>query len=110
MRVPKAAASGLALAFAAVSAVVAVALPAHAATTLVVNADQPFRPVTHVATGSLYGLASATVPSDSLVEPLPPPNTTLTWFCDEFTAAAPSKPPPGGVVVTMLPVIAAYQS
>ncbi len=72
MRVPKAAASGFALAFAAVSAVVAVALPAHAATTLVVNADQPFRPVTHVATGSLYGLASATVPSDSLVEPLHP--------------------------------------
>ncbi|HEU5425387.1 MAG TPA: cellulose-binding domain-containing protein [Actinocrinis sp.] len=47
-------------------------MPAHAATTLVVNADQPFRPVTHVATGSLYGLASGTVPSDSLVEPLHP--------------------------------------
>ena len=72
MRVPKAAACGFALAFAAVSAVVVVAMPAHAATTLVVNADQPFRPVTHVATGSLYGLASATVPSDSLVEPLHP--------------------------------------
>jgi hypothetical protein len=32
--------------------------PAHAATTLVVNANQVLRPVTHVATGSLYGLAN----------------------------------------------------
>ncbi|HEU5353600.1 MAG TPA: cellulose binding domain-containing protein [Actinocrinis sp.] len=50
----------------------AVSLPVQAATTLVVNANQPFRPVTHVATGSLYGLASGTVPADSLVEPLHP--------------------------------------
>lgn len=52
------------------------AAPAHAAatasTTLVVNAAQPFRPVTHVATGSLYGLADASTPSDSLVEPIKP--------------------------------------
>ena len=72
MRMSKAAASGLALAALAVSAAVAIAPPASAATTLVVNADQPFRPVTHVATGSLYGLASAAVPADSLVEPLHP--------------------------------------
>ena len=72
MRMSKTAASGLALAVLAVSAAVTVASPASAATTLVVNADQPFRPVTHVATGSLYGLASATVPADSLVEPLHP--------------------------------------
>jgi len=48
---------------------------AHAATaanTLVVNANQPFRPVTHVATGSLYGLATATTPADNLVEPIRP--------------------------------------
>ncbi|MBV9853786.1 MAG: hypothetical protein JOY82_04570, partial [Streptosporangiaceae bacterium] len=51
------------------------AVPVHAAnaaTTLVVNASQPFRPVTHVASGSLYGLATATVPADNLVEPLHP--------------------------------------
>jgi hypothetical protein len=73
MRGPKAAASGLALALTAVSAVVSFAVPAHAAvSTLVVNANQPFRPVTHVATGSLYGLASATTPADNLVEPLHP--------------------------------------
>jgi hypothetical protein len=74
MGVRKAAASGLALALiTTVSAVVSSAVPAHAAvSTLVVNANQPFRPVTHVATGSLYGLASATTPADSLVEPLHP--------------------------------------
>ena len=73
MRGPKAAASGLALLLAAASAVVSSALPAHAAvSTLVVNANQPFRAVTHVATGSLYGLASGTTPADSLVEPLHP--------------------------------------
>jgi hypothetical protein len=49
----------------------AVAAPT-AASTVVVNADQPFRPVTHVATGSLYGLANATTPSDSLVQAIKP--------------------------------------
>ena len=45
---------------------------ASAASTLVVQANQPYRTVTHVATGSLYGLATASVPADSLVEPLHP--------------------------------------
>jgi hypothetical protein len=45
---------------------------ASAATTLVVDANQPFRTVTHVASGSLYGLDTASVPADSLVEPLHP--------------------------------------
>jgi hypothetical protein len=49
------------------------AAPAHAATaTLVVNANQTLRPVTHVATGSLYGLADATTPSDALVQAIKP--------------------------------------
>lgn len=52
------------------------ALPASAAptaaNTLTVQADQPFRPVSHVATGSLYGLANATTPSDSLVQAIKP--------------------------------------
>ena len=43
-----------------------------AATTLVVNAASTLRPVTHVATGSLYGLADASTPADSLVTPLRP--------------------------------------
>ncbi|MFH9672202.1 RICIN domain-containing protein [Streptomyces sp. NPDC017405] len=41
-------------------------------TTLVVSADQTLRPVTHVATGSLYGLANATAPADSLVQAIKP--------------------------------------
>jgi len=45
---------------------------ASASTTLVVNANQVLRPVTHVATGSLYGLANATQPSDSLVQGIKP--------------------------------------
>ncbi|MER5600039.1 RICIN domain-containing protein [Streptomyces sp. NPDC002265] len=43
-----------------------------AATTLVVHAAQNLRSVTHVATGSLYGLADASTPADSLVQALKP--------------------------------------
>jgi hypothetical protein len=50
----------------------ALASGAAAASTLVVKANQPFRSVTHVASGGLYGLDTATVPADSLVEPLHP--------------------------------------
>ncbi|WP_328471590.1 RICIN domain-containing protein [Streptomyces sp. NBC_00448] len=50
--------------------------PAQAApspsTTLVVNANQVLRPVTHVATGSLYGLANASTPADNLVQAIKP--------------------------------------
>lgn len=45
---------------------------ATASTTLVVNANQVLRPVTHVATGSLYGLANATQPSVSLAQAIKP--------------------------------------
>ena len=49
--------------------------PASAATTsttLTVNANQVLRPVTHVATGSLYGLANATQPSVALAQAIKP--------------------------------------
>ncbi|HWK93105.1 MAG TPA: LamG-like jellyroll fold domain-containing protein [Luteimicrobium sp.] len=42
------------------------------ADTLVVHADQPFRDVTHVASGSLYGLADATKPSLELAQAIKP--------------------------------------
>src|SRR5690242_20755902 len=51
---------------------VAPASAAAASTTLVVNANQVLRPVTHVATGSLYGLANATQPSVSLAQAIKP--------------------------------------
>lgn len=43
-----------------------------ATSTLVVSADQAFRPVTHVATGSLYGLADDSTPSDALAAAIRP--------------------------------------
>jgi len=76
-RVPLGRATAAAVATAlAATAVVLTGASAEAAptssTTLVVNAAQNLRSVTHVGTGSLYGLASASTPSDSLVQPLKP--------------------------------------
>jgi hypothetical protein len=45
---------------------------ATASTTLVVNASQVLRPVTHVATGSLYGLANASQPTAALAQAIKP--------------------------------------
>ena len=45
---------------------------ASASATLVVNAGQVIRPVTHVATGSLYGLATASQPTLSLAQAIKP--------------------------------------
>src|SRR5690606_23880400 len=56
---------------AAVSTTTAAAEPGPEST-LVVEADQPFREVSHVATGSLYGLADEGVPSDDLIAPIKP--------------------------------------
>ena len=67
----------IAIALAAGAAVAVTTATASAATTLVVSANRPFRSVTHVASGGLYGLDTATIPADSLVEPLRP-NTTYT--------------------------------
>src|SRR5262249_28569619 len=43
-----------------------------AANTLVVDANQNLRPVTHVASGALYGLADDLTPSDEYITPLHP--------------------------------------
>ncbi|HIZ34441.1 MAG TPA: RICIN domain-containing protein [Candidatus Ruania gallistercoris] len=40
--------------------------------TLLVSADEPFREVTHLATGSLYGIADEGVPADELIAPIDP--------------------------------------
>ncbi|MFJ4621551.1 RICIN domain-containing protein [Streptomyces sp. NPDC088812] len=70
---PAAALGALAL---AATALLATAPPAQAvptaATTLVVDASQNLRSVTHLAAGSLYGLADASTPSDTLVSALKP--------------------------------------
>jgi hypothetical protein len=63
----------LAAAAAGVASVTVVpARPVSAASTLVVDANAPFRAATHVATGSLYGLATGTVPMQSLAQAITP--------------------------------------
>ncbi|MDH6182610.1 putative cell wall-binding protein [Microbacteriaceae bacterium SG_E_30_P1] len=66
---------------ATLAASLAVALPAITETaqaapgpaaTLTVEADQPFREATVMASGSLYGIANDGVPSDALIAPLKP--------------------------------------
>jgi len=65
------AAATVAIAGAAVAAPAAQAAP-NADNTLIVNADQTFRPVTHMASGSLYGLADADSPSSDLISAIKP--------------------------------------
>jgi hypothetical protein len=48
------------------------AAAATAANTLTVNANQTLRPVTHVATGSLYGLANASQPTAAIAQAIKP--------------------------------------
>jgi ricin-type beta-trefoil lectin protein len=63
------------LIFALILAIIAPHIPsveAASTPTLVVNANSVLRPVTHVASGGLYGLGSDTSPADSMVIPLHP--------------------------------------
>ncbi|HEU5425555.1 MAG TPA: RICIN domain-containing protein [Actinocrinis sp.] len=79
-----------------------IATPASAATTtLVVNANQPFRSVTHVASGGLYGLDTASVPSDSLVEPLHP--NTFVQMAPGGQQLPNGEPAPGGDALVVAP-------
>jgi hypothetical protein len=69
-------AAATATAIVAAGGLLAVSGPANAApgaaSTLVVEADQPFRAVTHMASGSLYGIASANVPTVDKILPIKP--------------------------------------
>ena len=71
------------------------------ANTLVVHADEPFRPVTHVATGSLYGLATATVPSDALVKALKP--NTFVQMAPGGSQLPNGEPKPAGDALVVAP-------
>ena len=91
---------------AAVAGVTVVAVPAaNAATTLVVDANQPFRAVTHVASGALYGLDTATVPADSLVEPLHP--NTFVQMAPGGKQLPNGESVPGGDALVVAPEAAA---
>ncbi|MEV5954069.1 RICIN domain-containing protein [Streptomyces sp. NPDC051987] len=102
-RIPRRAALGaLALTAAALGTT---APAAHAsptsATTLVVSANQTLRPVTHVASGSLYGLDTASVPADSLVEPLKP--NTFVQMAPGGSQLPNGEPAPGGDALVVAP-------
>jgi hypothetical protein len=80
------------------AAALATAVPAEASptssTTLVVNANQVLRPVTHVATGSLYGLADDSTPSDSLTNALKP--NTFVQMAPGGSQLPNGEPKPAG--------------
>ncbi|PPG85648.1 hypothetical protein C5C32_06310 [Rathayibacter sp. AY1G9] len=97
----------------AAGSVLAVGAPAEAApgaaATLVVEADQPFRPVTHMASGSLYGLASAGVPSLDKILPIKPhtfvqkpEGGTQQPTGDALSVADTAKSAGAGVVVRLV--------
>lgn len=81
------------------------ATPAHAspapASTLVVNADQELRPVTHVAAGGLYGLATGTVPSDDLVQAFKP--NTFVQMAPGGKQLPNGEPAPAGDALVVAP-------
>ena len=97
-----AAATALALAAAGSAFAVAPAQAApSAANTLEVHADQPFRPVTHLASGSLYGLASDTVPSDALVQAIKP--NTFVQMAPGGHQLPNGEPAPAGDALVVAP-------
>jgi hypothetical protein len=78
---------------------------ASATSTLVVDANQPYRTVTHVASGALYGLDTATDPADSLVEPLHP--NTFVQMAPGGSQLPNGEPAPGGDALAVAPEAAA---
>lgn len=71
------------------------------ATTLVVNAAQTLRSVTHVGTGSLYGLADDATPSDSLVNALKP--NTFVQMAPGGSQLPNGEPKPAGDALVVAP-------
>ncbi|MER6562344.1 RICIN domain-containing protein [Streptomyces sp. NPDC001027] len=71
------------------------------ATTLVVNANQVLRPVTHVGTGSLYGLADNATPSDSLTNALKP--NTFVQMAPGGSQLPNGEPAPAGDALVVAP-------
>lgn len=98
---PNASVAFAALVMAATATVSATGLAHAATTTLVVDANRPFRTVTHVAAGGLYGLDTATVPADSLVEPLHP--NTFVQMAPGGRQLPNGEPVPGGDALVVAP-------
>jgi hypothetical protein len=66
-----------------------------------VSANQTLRSVTHVASGSLYGLDTATIPADSLVEPLKP--NTFVQMAPGGSQLPNGESAPGGDALKVAP-------
>lgn len=85
---------------------------AAAGQTLVINAGATLRPVTHVASGALYGLASPTKPTGDLLKPLrlnqlvqPPPNNLQAGGTGGALLNAPTAIGAGAKIVIRMPDI-----
>ncbi|WP_235030491.1 carbohydrate-binding protein [Nonomuraea solani] len=77
------------------------AAPAEAAgATLTVNVAQPFRPVTHAASGGLYGLAENNRPADSTLLPIKVNSLTQPA---PGVGQRPNGQPPGGDALLVAP-------
>ncbi|MFK0284239.1 RICIN domain-containing protein [Streptomyces sp. NPDC090499] len=101
-RIPRRAALGaVVLAAAALGTTAPAQASPTSATTLVVSANQTLRSVTHVATGSLYGLDTASVPADSLVEPLKP--NTFVQMAPGGSQLPNGESSPGGDALVVAP-------
>ncbi|MEV6760221.1 RICIN domain-containing protein [Streptomyces sp. NPDC051105] len=100
-RIPLRAALGAVVLTAALGTTAPAQASPTSATTLVVNAGQTLRPVTHVASGSLYGLDTASVPADRLVEPLKP--NTFVQMAPGGSQLPNGEPSPGGDALVVAP-------
>ena len=107
MRLPKATAPGLALALCAATLALplSTAQAASASATLVVNAGTALRPVTHVASGGLYGLAENGTPAASLVDPLHP--SSFVQMAPGGSQLPNGEPKPAGDALVVAPEAAA---
>ncbi len=101
LRLPFHVAAAALIAAGEIAAAAAISPAASAASTLIVKANQPYRTVTHVASGALYGLDTATVPADSLVEPLRP--NTFVQMAPGGSQLPNGEPAPGGDSLVVAP-------
>jgi hypothetical protein len=103
-RIPTATAPGFALLLAA-GAIIAAQAPqasaAAASTTLIVNANSNLRPVTHVASGALYGLSENGTPAARYVDPLHP--SSFVQMAPGGSQLPNGEPVPAGDALVVAP-------
>ena len=100
MRRPRPLSVAVALTTAALCALTPLTPASAAGATLTVNVAQPFRPVTHVASGGLYGLAENNRPADSTLLPIKVNSLTQPA---PGVGQRPNGQPPGGDSLLVAP-------